>query len=84
MSIDVGYRYIVQDRAILGGEPIIKGTRTPVRSVAEWWKFGATPEEIQENLPHLSLSQIFESLSYYDDHREEIERSIMENRIPDK
>jgi uncharacterized protein (DUF433 family) len=26
------YRYIVTDELILSGEPIIKGTRTPVRA----------------------------------------------------
>lgn len=73
--------YIIKDTSILGGEPIVKGTRTSVRAIAEWWKFGSSPEEIKENLPHLSLSQIFDALSYYDDHREEIEKYILENRI---
>lgn len=27
--------YIVKDNEILGGEPIIKGTRTPVRAIVE-------------------------------------------------
>lgn len=27
--------YIVMDDAILGGEPIIRGTRTPVRAIVE-------------------------------------------------
>jgi len=43
---------------ILGGEPIIKGTRTPVRAIAEHWKFGDTPEETARKLPHLHLAQI--------------------------
>lgn len=73
--------HIIRDTSILGAEPIIKGTRTSVRAIAEWWKFGASPEEIQENLPHLSLSQIFDALSFYDDHRKEIEQSILKNRI---
>lgn len=71
--------YIVRDNEIFGGEPVIKGTRTPVRAIVEWWKFGASPEEILENLPHLTLSQIFDALSYYADHRGEIEQYIAEN-----
>lgn len=73
--------YIVRDNEILEGEPVVKGTRTPVRAIVEWWKFGASPEEILENLPHLTLSQIFDALSYYADHREEIEQYIAENII---
>ncbi len=67
---------------ILRGEPIVKGTRTPVRAVAEHWKFGDAPEEIARKLPHLQLKQIFDALSYYDDHREEIEHYITQNRVP--
>jgi len=73
--------YIIRANEILGGEPVIKGTRTPVRAIVEWWKFGASPEEILENLPHLTLSQIFDALSYYADHRDEIEQYITENMV---
>lgn len=80
MSILTEHPYIVKDKEIVGEEPIIKGSRTPIRAVVEWWKFGAAPEEIKENLPYLSLAQIFDALSYYDDHREEIETYITENK----
>lgn len=33
-------RYIVRNNKILGGEPIIKGTHTPVRAVVETWRQG--------------------------------------------
>ena len=74
--------YIEKIPTVLSGEPIIKGTRTSVRAVVEYWKFGASPEEIAEKLPHLRLAQIFDVLSYYDDHRDEIEGHIARNRIP--
>jgi uncharacterized protein (DUF433 family) len=74
--------YVGRADSILGGEPIIKGTRTPVRAVAEYWKFGDAPEEIARKLPHLHLAQIFDALSYYDDHRDEIEGYIALNRVP--
>ncbi len=74
--------YITQVESILGGEPVIKGTRTPVRAIVEHWKFGDSPEEIARELPHLRLAHIFDALSYYDDHRDEIERYIALNRVP--
>ena len=74
--------HITQVASILGGEPIIKGTRTPVRAIVEHWKFGDSPEEIARKLPHLRLAHIFDALSYYDDHRDEIERYIALNRVP--
>ena len=81
-GVATDHPYVTRVDTILGGEPIIKGTRTPVRAVAELWKFGDAPEEIARKLPHLHLAQIFDALSYYDDHREEIESYIAINRVP--
>ena len=74
--------YIIRKKGILGEEPIIKGTRTPVRAIVELWRLGYAPEEIPVGLPHLSLASVFDALSYYCDHREEINRHIEENRVP--
>lgn len=63
------------------GEPIIKGTRTPVRAIIETWRMGVVPEEIPKGMPHLSLGQVFGSLTYYCDHQEEINQYIERNRI---
>lgn len=75
--------YIVKDDEILGGEPIIKGTRTPIRAIVEIWRMGAAPEEIPYQLPHLTLAQVFDALSYYSDHQDEINGYIERNRIPE-
>ncbi len=77
------HRYVVTNDQILGGEPIIQGTRTPVRAIVELWRQGLTPETIPTRLPHLSLAQVFDALSYYSDHQDEIRRHIERNRIPD-
>ncbi len=75
--------YIVTDDQILSGEPIIKGTRTPVRAIVELWRLGIAPEEIPRRLPHLTLAQVFDALSYYSDHQQAINAYIERNRIPD-
>ncbi len=77
-------RYIVTDENILGGEPIISGTRTPVRAIVELWRMGTGPEEITTRLPHLTLGQIFDALSYYSEHQAEINEHIERNRVPDE
>jgi uncharacterized protein (DUF433 family) len=78
------YLYIVRDKRILSGEPIIKGTRTPVRAIVETWRMGVAPEEIPKGLPHLTLAQVFSALTYYSDHQDEINNYIERNRIPDE
>jgi uncharacterized protein (DUF433 family) len=77
------HRYIVSDPEILDGEPIVAGTRTPVRAVVEIWRQGAPAETIPGRLPHLTLAQVFDALSYYSDHQPEINDYIESNRIPE-
>jgi uncharacterized protein (DUF433 family) len=84
MTTITGHRYIVNDEHILGGEPIIRGTRTPVRSIVETWRLGVVAEEIPRGMPHLTLAQVFDALSYYIDHQEEINGFIERNRTPDE
>ena len=76
--------HIASDVAILSGEPIISGTRTPVRAVVELWRMGVVPEEIPARLPHLTLGQVFAALSWFADHPEPILRAIERNRVPDE
>lgn len=78
------HKYIVRDDRILSGEPIIKGTRTPVRAIVEMWRLAILPEEIPSHLPHLTLAQVFDALSYYSDYQSEINVYIERNRIPDE
>jgi len=84
MDTAVAYRYITSNKEILSGEPIIKGTRTSVRAIVENWRLGYTPEDIVRGLPHLTLAQIFEAMSYYHDNQTEIDDYIERNRIPDE
>ncbi len=84
METGVAYRYITTNKEILSGEPIIRGTRTPVRAIVENWRLGYTPEDIVRGLPHLTLTQVFEAMSYYYDNKEEINDYIERNRIPDE
>ena len=83
MTTKVVHPYIVSDTNLLGGEPIIQGTKTPVRAIVELWRMGVAPEEISIHLPHLTLAQIFDALSYYAENQAEINHHIEINRIPD-
>ena len=78
------YLYVVRDDEILSGEPIIKGTRTPVRAIVETWRLGVSPEEIPKGMPHLTVAQVFGALTYYSDRQDEINQYIEQNRIPDE
>lgn len=65
----------IELRANRGGKQraFIAGTRVRVQDVYALSEIhGLTPDEIVEQLPHLSLGQVHAALSYYFDHREQI------------
>ncbi len=77
-------RYVIRNSEILGGEPIITGTRTSVRAIVSLWRLGIMPEEILNHLPHLTLAQVFDALSFYQDEQAEINNYIERNQVPDE
>ena len=77
---EVTHPYIERRAGFAGGSPIIVGTKFPVRSVVGYiLKLGMTPEELVREFPHLTLAQVYDALSYYYDHRAEVDRDITEN-----
>jgi len=74
---------ITTNPAIHGGEPILTGTATPVRAIAELWNQGMPAEGIPLHLPHLKLDHVFAALHYYLGHRDEVDKFILANRIPE-
>ena len=84
MSAETLSRYVTRNSEILSREPIITGTRTSVRAIVCLWQQGIAPEEILSHLPHLTLAQVFDALSFYLDHQAEINEYIERNQIPDE
>ena len=74
------YVHITQNPRIVGGIPIVAGTRTPVRSIAGYYQMGMSADEILQSLPQLSLAKIHAALAYYFDHRREIDRDLARAR----
>lgn len=84
MTAETASRYVTRDSTILSGEPIITGTRTPVRAMVGLWRLGTPPEEIPTtHFPHLTLAQVFDALSFYLDNQEATNTHIERNRIPE-
>ena len=73
--------HIVCNSEICGGSPIIEGTRISVMQIALMWKGGDSPDEIASAYPHLKLTQIYDAISYYLDHQQEMEEQIRKNSI---
>ena len=44
MTTTTSSRYVTRQPEILSGEPIIAGTRTPVRAIVEIWRLGLSQQ----------------------------------------
>ena len=80
ISREITHSHVTTNRRICGGSPIIRGTRTSVANIAGYYLMGLTPEEIQRELPHLRLAQIFDALAFYLDHRETINHELQDDK----
>jgi uncharacterized protein (DUF433 family) len=78
--VQTTHPYIVKIEGVRGGEPITRNGYVSVRTIVEQTRLGTTPEELVKGLPPLSLAEIYDALSYYYDHQEEIEEIIQGHR----
>jgi uncharacterized protein (DUF433 family) len=72
-------RTIVRNPGILHGEPIIEGTRIPVRAVVLYHHGYGDVEGVLQALPTLTAPDVETALRYFREHRTEINRHIAEN-----
>lgn len=67
---------IISTPGVVGGRPRIGGRRITVQQIAIWYEqLGLRTDEIATEYG-LTLRDIYAALTYYYDHREEIDRSI--------
>lgn len=85
---EVKHPHIERVRGRCGGEPIIRGTRFPVRSVVEYvYHQGLLPEQMVREWKELSLAAVHDALSYYHDNKVLIDALIRrhhESALPKK
>jgi uncharacterized protein (DUF433 family) len=55
---------VTSDPAILGGKPIIVGSRISVEMILEWVASGATRDDILKKHPQLAVEDIEQALNY--------------------
>ena len=72
----VRHPYITSDKKIRDVEPVISGTGIRVLDIAVRYEImEMSPEDIVVAFPHLNLQQINDALSYYYEHKSEIDKT---------
>jgi len=72
MEVKTEHPYVVRESDICGGRPTIRGTRITVELVARLCGQGCSPEEIIDTYPQLKPAAVYDAISYYLDHEDEI------------
>jgi len=81
--VKTNHPYVVRSDEVCGGSPVLTGTRTRVIDIAiEYTILGRSPDEIIDAHPYVDLAKVHDALSYYYEHREEMDAEIQE-RIRD-
>lgn len=60
------------------GEYYVRDTRVTVHSIVASWRRGTSPEHIVEQFPSTTLADVFGVVSYYLDHRQEMDAHFAE------
>jgi uncharacterized protein (DUF433 family) len=70
-------RHIAKTPGICGGRACIAGHRIRVADIVVWHELrGYSPDEIVDMFPGISLGDVYASLTYYCDYREEIDEDL--------
>jgi uncharacterized protein (DUF433 family) len=73
-TMETRYEHIVLDD---GGVPHIAGTTTKVvEVVTDHRAYGWSPEEIVDQLPYLTMGQVYSALACYWDHKAELDEDM--------
>lgn len=74
---------IVRNPEILGGEPIVRGTRLAVRHIVLASQDYDGPDGVLEAYPQLTSEDVRQAFHFYEAHRAEIDQYIAENLADD-
>lgn len=79
-SVRTEHPHVIRIEGVHGGRPGIRGTGVSVQMIVEQVHLGQTPEQIVEDFEGvLTLAQVYDALSYYYEHRNEIDQYIADN-----
>lgn len=73
---EIKHPYISKKKGVQGGRAVITGTRITVSAIIIWYKTGKEIYEILDMYPQLAPAQIHDALSYYYDHKKQMEDEI--------
>lgn len=81
LELKTDHPYIIRVEGMRGGRPIIKGTGIQVALIVKLYKMGESVDEMLLMYPYLTPAMVYDALSYYHDHQQEVEQHIMDEKL---
>jgi uncharacterized protein (DUF433 family) len=75
-AADVAHPYVVRHSDVQGGQAVIKDSRFPVSTIVQNYRRGLSVDEILQEFPWLRPEEVHDALSYWYDHRAEVDAEI--------
>lgn len=76
------HAYVMKHSGINNGEPSLRNSKVTVREIVERTRVGESVEDLLKAHRFLNRAQIYDALSYYHDHTDEIENYMRANEEP--
>ena len=77
-SIPAGVTRVTHVPGVVGGRPVVRGTRIPVASIILVVREYGGVDAVRDAYPHLTAEDVADALAYYVLHRDEVDRHIAE------
>lgn len=78
--VRVMYPHVQLDPDVLGGCPVVAGSRVPVRRLWAWHRGGSSVETLLRRYPQLGAAKILSALAFAYDNEELIEEDLRRER----
>ena len=72
--------HVARYPGVQGGKPVIVGSRLDIATLAAYHtRHSYTVDQLLEAYPHITPAQMYDAISYYYDHQQEIDELIRRN-----
>ncbi len=79
-GVRVFHPHVEVSADLLGGSPVVKGSKVPVRRLWAWHRRGVTVETLLKRYPQLGPARILDALAFAYDNTELVEADLTRER----
>jgi len=78
--VRIAHPHVEVREDLLGGSPVVKGTRVPVRRLWAWHRKGVSVETLVKRYPQLGWSKVLGALAFAYDNEDVVEADLDRER----